>query len=355
MDIIYDDSSLERGFINKNKILEYLTEEEIFGLVFDYVPEEFEYITSPFREDKNPGCWFERDIITGKLWFKDFANNATVRGIKMRIIDCFNAVQVYYNFSNFYKTLQFIKRNLIDNKNRKIREVSNFTKMVNNTSVIKKSRTKISIATKDFTSKDRKYWTSYGISKRNLIDDEVFSVKKFRVDNPRKNKNVVINGGDLCFAYTQFEKNRKKIYRPLLKRGKFITNCSADDIGGITDLVPFGRKLVISKSYKDYRVLKNFGLNVIWFQNEGMFPSKHLMEDLISRFKEHIIFFDNDRGGIEAAEKLLKLINNKSLNKARSIHLSVELIKYGITDPSDYYKKVSKKKLVKFLKESNLL
>ena len=68
------DKVIESGFINKNKILEYVTQHDIFELVFGFKPIEFEYITSPFREDSSPGAWFEVDLNTNKLRFTDFAD-----------------------------------------------------------------------------------------------------------------------------------------------------------------------------------------------------------------------------------------------------------------------------------------
>jgi len=102
--------NLERGFINKDKVLEYVSESQIFELVFGYEPIVHQYVLSPFRSDITPGCWFEYSS-RGELKFIDFANNNTINGIRMSNIDCFSAVQVYYELGNFYKTLEFIKEN----------------------------------------------------------------------------------------------------------------------------------------------------------------------------------------------------------------------------------------------------
>ena len=88
------DTQEKRGFINKSKILQYVTEEEIFSLVFGYLPREFEYATSPFRVDTTPGCWFERRGDT--LRFIDYG--ATNKFFP----DCFAAVQSYFKISNFF-------------------------------------------------------------------------------------------------------------------------------------------------------------------------------------------------------------------------------------------------------------
>ena len=41
----------KRGFIDKDDILKYVSEEDIFELVFGFKPKEFDYVTSPFRND----------------------------------------------------------------------------------------------------------------------------------------------------------------------------------------------------------------------------------------------------------------------------------------------------------------
>ena len=74
------DDIVESGFISKDKILEYVSQEDIFQLVFGYKPIEFEYVTSPFREDTNPGCWFEIDLNTNKLRFTDYYSKQGLKG-----------------------------------------------------------------------------------------------------------------------------------------------------------------------------------------------------------------------------------------------------------------------------------
>lgn len=343
-----EDKIEERGFISKKDILKYVLEEDIFELVFGYRPVEFEYVTSPFRTDKSPGCWFERDIGTSKLRFVDFANYRTIKGIKMKNIDCFDAVQVFFKLPNFYKTLEFIKSKLLEGKN-----VEHKILHIKPISIRKpKKEVKIYISTRDFTNRDRIYWSKYGISKQNLIDDKVFPTSKYKLLNTRKG-DFITKVNDVCYAYTEFKDERKKLYRPYQKgKGKFITNCIANDIGGIDKLIPFGRQLVIAKSYKDYRVLKNKGLNVIWFQNEGMFPSLEILLSIVNRFTKVIVFFDNDNPGIIAANKLTDLINSHYPSKARSIYVPIMV---NITDPSDLHKEKGELILHKFLKDNKII
>lgn len=353
---ITTDDIVESGFISKEKILEYVTEEDIFELVFGFKPEEFQYVTSPFREnDRNPGCWFQIDVHTQKMRFIDFANPKKIKGVNMNNIDCFDAVMIHFNLYNFYKTLEFIKEALIDGKGvkhnieQKIYKTRSPVKRV-------KSKIKILVNPRDFILKDKKFWFDrYEITKSNLKEDKVFPISKFKLINTKTGDHV-IRVNDIGYVYTEFKSKNKKIYMPLEKgSNRFITNCDENDIGGMHSKIKSGRLLIITKSYKDFRVLKNLGLNVRWLQNEGMYPNSSEFTELLESFQKVVILFDNDKTGIEAAIKLVEIINSKWKNKASYTHLPENLITYGISDPSDTIHRRGKNNLINFLKSKNIL
>jgi len=342
-----NDNIEKRGFIDKDKILKYVSEEDIFELVFGFKPKEFDYVASPFRKDDNPGCWFQY-YPSGKLKFTDFGSQIYINGKKMINIDCFDAVKTFYNLPNLFQTLEFIKRHLIDGK--ELPERANITFIER-----KKREVQILFDVRDFDARDAQYYKRYEISKQNLIDDKVFAVKRFLILNS-KNGDISSRTYDLCYAHNDFEGGRKKLHRPYQKgKNRFLTTCNQNDIYGINSLPAFGELLVISKSYKDYRVLKNQGLNVIAFQNEGMIPTNDVLLPILKRFKYVIVFFDNDKSGIEAGEKVSNHINSYFPGKSNYIHLDENLIEYGITDPSDLIDKKGKEHLIQFLKQNNLL
>tara|TARA_R100001377_G_scaffold85310_1_gene71509 strand:+ start:39241 stop:40323 length:1083 start_codon:yes stop_codon:yes gene_type:complete len=348
------------GYIDKNTILKYISQEEIFSLVFDFEPEEFQYVTSPFRvsddprlNDNNPGCWFE--YYNNKLRFKDFGNPSKYGRIKMKNIDCFDAIQVSEKLNNLYEVLSFIKAKLIDGKEYqgpKRRELSI-------TNVVKKHvlPVKIFVSTRGWQNRDGIYWSKYGISKANLIEDKVFPIQKLKLKNTKKG-DFTFNVGDLGYAYTDFGDSHRKIYRPYQKnkKYKFVTNCNNDDIGDFKRLVSSGRQLVISKSYKDCRVLRNLGLNVVWFQNEGQTPDKKALKDLCSRFDKVVVFFDNDDTGIKASQEVAKTINKLfEQPKATFLYLPEELRKLKITDPADLFYRKGERVLKDYLTEKRLI
>lgn len=317
----FTDKVERKGYISKESILKTISQEEIFKLVFGFIPKEFEYVVSPLRSDSTPGAWFYYHV-NGVLYFVDFGNTPTHR-------DCFSMVQTYFKIPNFYLTLEYIVNTLIKGKELKV--VQEVVKTV----ITEKPKVKILTEARPFNILDKNFWSQYKISRQNLMDDKVFAIKKCYSLNTRVGT-IIVECRDLAYSYNDFSNSKKKIYFPE-RQGKhrFITNCSKDDIGGINSLLVYGEQLIITKSYKDYRVLKNKGKNVVWFQNEGMIPSDKYLKDLATRFKEILIWYDNDIPGKEASEKLKNYFNSLGYNKIQSIWLPESLLERGIKDPSD--------------------
>lgn len=341
-----DESGANFGFIDRKKLLEYITEEDIFKLVFGFKPEEFQYTTSPFRPDTTAGCWFERNF-DGKLKFKDFGSQIYIRGKKMINIDCFDAVQVYFKLPNLFTTLKFIQDKLILNKEN----------IIPIKQVLKKKdkiQFDIHFSAREPLMQDKFFWEDrYGIVKENLIEDSVFCVDKY-VTISNKGK-FLITPKNITYCFTEFASGHKKIYQPFDSNKRFLTNCQPIDIGGLHLYKKNTKKLVITKSYKDWRVLVNLGINSIWFTSEVTPPPLEYLLSYCFNHEEIIIFFDNDETGIINANKLAATINSYFPGKAQSLILPVMLLKEDITDPSDLIYKKGLLELLKFLKESQLL
>jgi DNA primase len=331
-------SRADNRYVTMEEILSQLTQEQIFLLVFDDI-KEFGYITSPFRDDNNPGCWFER--YNNKLYFIDFGSGTR------NSIDCFEAIKIFYNLNNLREVLLFLDDN-IDGIREKTKEYTTRAKIEEK----QKANKIINIKTRDYYDIDRKYWEKYEISKQNLIDDKVFAIShlQFIVDREQKCSEVY----DVCYGFTDFENQHKKIYFPYRKdkKKRFLSTCNENDIGNINQMNPFDKKLVITKSYKDCRVLRNQGINSIWFQNEGCFPDKEIIFPLINHYEDIIVFYDNDNTGIKASKEIANIIYSE-LNKGRVIHLPINLLQNGISDISDLIVK-DKKKVVEFLRNNKV-
>lgn len=341
-----------RLFISKEEILRRITQEEIFKMVLGYLPREHSYVFSPFRQDNMPDCYFE--WYKDNLYFIDWAEPIQ----KRRHRDCFNMVQDSFGVS-FYKSLEIVndhfKLNLLAGHHDDSDYVIGQRKKVEEQKKKIKSPKSMPFKARMFNAQgDRDFWQPYEITRSDLIKDEVFPIIWYKVFSKRLKSHVVIRPNTRSYLIGNFNP-RVKIYTPDKKgKGKWATNCTQNDIWGYDDLPLFGKQLVISKSYKDYRVLKNQGTTVIAFQNEGMLPSQEILESLIERFEEIIVLFDNDRAGIEAAKKLVETINEVQPGKARFIYLNTSLLRHRISDPSDYIKGKGREQLMWFLHENKV-
>lgn len=331
-----DDNIEVKGYIDKEAILNHITEEEIFESVFGFIPVEHEYICSPLREDKNPGAFFQRSFNGSKLIFTDWAD------AYRNHYDCFGFIQRYYRLDSFYKTLIFIGDTLLKGKSVKRNPIQKSIKTVEKRS----SDVTIVIEARPFNNTDGIFWSKYGISKKNLVKDKVFAVSRVLIKNSRRGDRE-IPLYTKCYAYTDFPEKRKKLYLPYSKnKNRFISTCIKEDIQ-INHLID-APQIMLTKSYKDYRVLRNRGVNVTWLQNEGSVPDN--LKELVSKYKDVVIFFDNDSAGLAASEKLVRIIGDT----AREIYLPLLLLEEGIKDASDMYLKRGVDELNLFLTRNKI-
>lgn len=324
-----------KGFLDKNQILALVSEEEIFSLVFGFMPKEYDYVVSPFRVDTRPGCYFERSLGNGMLKFRDYGdpyfNNE----------DCFSCVQRFYGLPNFYSTLSFIRDKLITGKNR--------IPIQKNFNLIKKVQAEITIETRSFIGSDKIFWSKYGISSSHLIQDRVFPIRRYKIKG-QKGENLIVVSTN-CYAFTDFEQGRKKLYFPYKKgTGRFISTCLVDDLGGINTILPVSQ-LVITKSYKDWRVLRNVGVNCIWLQSETSIPRGEILMHLLEEYDELVILFDNDKVGLRAAEKFKELLDTLAYGKTKTLSVPVSPL---VKDPADMRFVMGELMLVNFLNEHNI-
>jgi len=343
-----------RVYISKEEVLSKITQEEVFKMILGYLPVEHKYVYSPFRNDKLPDCYFEWYKDT--LWFIDWAEMTH----KKRHRDCFNVVQDHFGVS-FYKALELVnehfKLNLLAGHHDDSEYVIEKRKQIIETKHKKKDSHAMSFKARMFNSEeDKTYWQPYQITKSDLREDNVFPIIWYKVFSKKLQADVVIRPQSRAYLIAKFD-DRLKIYTPDKKgKGKWATNCTSNDVWGMEELPLTDKRLIITKSYKDRRVLKNQGVdNVIAFQNEGMYPTADILNPLLERFEEVIVLFDNDRAGIDAAGKLVDKINGMYPKKSRYIHLKEGLQKHNISDPADLIFHRGKEQLTNFLLENKLI
>lgn len=325
-------SSITRDYILQRYSQEY---------IFEYILKETiilkkKVYKAPYREDKNGDCFFI--YFNEILYFCDFAYH------KIHF-DCF---ELYSAIHGIYPP--FVYQHILENipisvYNLKLNNKKLYTSKKKSKTVV---ATKIYITEKSFTKKELHYWQQYHITKEQLIEDNVKSVKYIRVIN---DEDITYAPHSICFAYTEWN-NCMKIYQPLAdKKKKWLSNCKPNNLGGIYTIPnqsSIDATLIITKSYKDCRVLRNMGCFSIWVQNEGCLPSKNLMLSYMNRFTDNVILFDNDEAGKKAAEKLKKHLQKTNL---RIIFIEKE----GSKDSSDLVKNHGQAELMNFLLQNQII
>jgi hypothetical protein len=312
--------------LTAENIFRRVSQEEIFKIIFAEVRIN-KYFESPLRTDSEPGAWF--DWWNNKLYFYDFADsNRNVR-------DCFGVIMDKFGM-NYREAMNYVNDefSLGLGTEKAVAPILTLPTTAGLSSNQKKTEI-VFKSSKTFTKYHRKYFKSYGITRDNLVEDNIFSTEWFKFWSNKLEKWIRItpNIKECCYTINYWEDAKKVVRARYRGRNRFITNCSADHIGGNAFA---GDLLIITKSWKDYRVLVNAGLTAVWLQNEGQIPEINKLMALCSTFKRVLVWFDNDETGVKASIKLQNIINQKTPGKAHTYHLPFRLLEdHKVKDPSD--------------------
>lgn len=319
--------------ITPEQVLQKITQEKIFEWLLGLPVRLDQRYMSPYRQDTRPGCWFEYRE-DGTLLFMDLSGRSP-----RRYSTCFGML-IQMSGHRMDMCIDIVCKNFKLSKNSNdysaVLERPQYNKIEDSTPTI------IQAEHRQFLKKDKIFWSQYLIRPDDLEEDNVHSVQRFFISSHKGRRWIQPFG--LCYDINFI--NASEIYQPYNHNYKFITNCDENHIGNIDNLPPIGDKLIIEKSYKDHRSLRNLykELNVIWFLNEGCVPSIHILHSLSSRFKEILIFYDNDEAGIQAGIKISSIFNSIRDNSCRLVALPV-----GPKNVSDLAKKEGRSDSIKIL------
>lgn len=302
-----------------------------------------QFYRSPFRDDSAGDAYFE--WYNGKLQFIDFGNTARTHS------DCFNAIQFKYGLS-FKQALLHINNHFHLGLGSDNSAIPVIPIVIEHIPTVKETTT-IIFHSRPFSHADARYWRQYQITRKQLIDDSVVPVLWYKFYSMRREKVITVRPKTVAYAYTDFDFGKVKIYVPhsVNRRSKWITNCSQEDIGNIDSLPLHGENLIITKSYKDCRILRNHAAKSIWFQNEGAIPNDEILKRLCRRFNRIHILFDNDATGKDASLKLLMSFNRLcGQNKVSRVFFPQQH-----NDAGEFIKVHSSSDLLKFLLENKMI
>lgn len=328
--------------ITAQQVLQKVSQEEIFEFILGVPFDMSERYLSPLRlEDTRPGCRFDIRA-DGAILFIDFGDKIQTHNT------CFGLVMRYHNVRLQGAVSIIIAHfNLSDDYNDYIP----VDKVFAHKEYTPRTISTITYDKIDYVKRDKLYWSNFLITTDQLLSDNVFSTNKFYIEREGSSKKSISIMAP-CYAIDFI--SRVKLYQPFSNKYRFITNCDENNIGNFDSLPRIGDNLVIAKSYKDHRVIRNFLLKIftIWFQNEGCVPSLEILKNLTERFVNIIIFFDNDKAGIEAAIKLTNIFNSFRPDCTKMIHLPIRTDRtMQWKDPGEFIKKEGQYDLIKTFKE----
>lgn len=275
---------------------------------------------SILRKDNHPTCAFYRDK-KGNLIFKDFAG---ISG------DFTSIVMAIYNVS-YYKALNIIANDFgyIKMDNYSI----NPPKLQYTGSVLKETnKAIIQVEIKDYSKKELSWWESFGISLNTLKKFKVFSIKHVFLNN-----NYFISSSETSPIYGYYGGEDSsgdelwRLYMPTKKLHRFISNWSSRHWHGSKQLPAIKDHCIIIKSMKDLLLLYEYGITSIAPTSENILMTEAQYNKLKEKYKNLLVFFDNDLAGVKGANKYRKTY------KLRCIFIKRKYSK----DISDLYKKVS--------------
>jgi hypothetical protein len=329
--------------ITPEQLLQKISQEQIFEWLLN---EPFKFgkkYKSPFREHSTGKgtCRFEQRP-DGTIVFVDFGDDKTHRTCFGMLID------LAPNVHNIQDAIKLILSQFkLSTSTGDYKPISTLPKRIVTDHT---GETIITFDKRDIQRRDKLYISQFLILPEHLKEDLVYPTSRFHIQKGNaKRRTTIIHG--LCFAIDFIDK--VKLYQPYSSDYRFITNCDEDNIGNFDNLEEEGEKLLITKSWKDHRVLRNilFLKNVIWLQNEGMIPSMYILENLSKRFKHIIILFDNDATGVKAAIKLRDIFNQIRSSSCRMVIIPR---KNDYKDPASVVKIEGRQDTITILKQIGL-
>lgn len=305
--------------LTKENILRRIQPEYIFsyyipGLVIN------KRISSPLRKDRNPSFIVGNKF--GKIGYKDFSTGESG--------NCFDFVQVKFNCT-FLEALKIINRDLgigLSDENGNLQS-SVPVRREYEVREYESSERSIKIKSRKWSSADKAFWSSFGISRKTLELYEVKPLEFYWLDD------YCFKVKGLAYSY-RFDTGIYKIYQPH-NEFKWMYNGSGDIIQGLKQLEFKSNYIVITKSLKDVMLLRELGIESIAPQAESVVLKEPIMNVLYDYYDTVYTLSDYDNAGIHFAWMMRRLYNTKPLFLTDKVWNRGNGLK-GSKDISDYTK-----------------
>lgn len=281
---------------------------------------------NPLRNDKNPSAslFVARN---GALLMKDFA------GTTMNI---WMFLQAKYGLT-FYESLVTVNNDFnlkLLNKPKISFPTMEIFGITTNKKLEPQEASVIKIKKRIWNEVDEAYWGQYGLSIEFLIEHKVLALQNYWLNDKLF---YWYSKNNPMYSY-EFGYSKRKLYAPLAKKYKFITNAGDSILQGYEYLPKEADILIITKSYKDVLVLKKLGFSSFAPQSESMNIPEKVITSIKLRFKAIYLLYDNDATGIKFSKKIC------------DAHGFVPIfIPKPVKDVSDYRKKHGEKNTLNML------
>lgn len=198
---------------------------------------------------------------------------------------------------------------------------------------LKFSETELKIVSTLFKNKHLVYYAEQGIYKPVLDFYKVKALEGYFLSKDGNRKYIKISKNNTAFAYC-YGNYKYKILQPD-SDFKWITNANKNIVQGWNQLPLTGDLCIITSSLKDAMLFHTYGYAACAPGSEMGFIPEDKLEELKRRFKEVLIFFDNDSPGITSAAKY-----------AAKYDLQYTYVpeEYPEKDITDFYKKYKKER-----------
>lgn len=297
-----------RTIRNHEDIFRFVDQLKVWQYIIGRYVTVGEKFCNPLRNDNHPNCYlYERN---GYILLADWANR-TYHGISI-----VKALE-HKEHTDFKGVLDFLNKN-------------NYKHVSSSPTIIPKKKKnfkfRLEFKYRNYNQDDIDYWSQYGITTDILKHEEVYPVSYY-FRNSRRYPDSLVQIRAEKHAYGISINNRRKLYQPYSRDFKWLTSFTEYDIGGKT------RKdtdtLIITKSFKDYLVLKyNTEYDVQFIPSESIHLNQFYIDVINDKYNKIIVLMDNDATGHKAAKRLSEQIGEKAVG--------TWLIEAN--DPAQYYK-----------------
>ncbi len=253
---------------------------------------------SPFRQENNPSFLIGNK--NGYLSFIDFGDTSK-RG------DCFTFVKMLHpQLDSMDAVLKMIDKDfglgiLPEHNTADYKRIVAAYKQPEEE--LGKRHSTIQVITRSFTNEELKYWAEYYQDIEDLRGAHIYSLSRVYLNRQL----FPLKDTELRFGYLYG--NQWKIYRPFGgKKSKWVPNNVPITAMDGKECIVNCKTAFITKSKKDYMVLRKIFPTVCAVQNEGIACfSQENVEYLKANSDRQILGFDSDVPGVTASQQITKL------------------------------------------------